>query len=102
MHKGKIVKYGLVDDIRKNMSATITIRIGFLGEEEKTTNLLDDYPNIKIVNLLDNVVTMEFDGELEELAALNAHLVSSGIKVTAFTEEKMDLEEIFLQISAEA
>jgi hypothetical protein len=37
----------------------------------------------------------------EGLADLNTHLVKEGIKVVSFSEQKTDLEDLFMKISSE-
>ena len=69
---------------------------GLLSSPPKITGT---FSNTKIETVRDNEIIVEIRAGESELAALNSHLVSKGIKVFSFGEEKTDLEDLFMKIS---
>ena len=101
MNKGKIVLYGAVDEIQQKISGSKNVTITVLGDCDKAAGLAKVFPDTKIINVQNNTINVEMTATDKELAELNSHLVNNGIKVTAFFEEKTDLEDIFMKLSAE-
>ena len=101
MNKGKIVLYGAVDEIQQKISGSKNVTITVLGDCDKAAGLAKVFPDTKIINVQNNTINVEMSATDKELAELNSHLVNNGIKVTAFFEEKTDLEDIFMKLSAE-
>ena len=101
MNKGKMILYGSVDEIQQKISGTRNLSISMLGDCEKAANLIKGFPDTKIISIQNNTIIAETSVSLEKLAELNASLVNNNIKVVAFCENKTDLEDIFMKISAE-
>ena len=101
MNKGKIIVYGAVDEIQQRISGSRNVTITVLDDCGKATGLVKEFPNTEIINVQNNTIIVEMSAPIEELAELNTHLVNNNIKVVAFCEEKTNLEDIFMKISAE-
>ena len=99
MNKGKVVLQGAVEDIQQKVEGSRSVAVTVLENCDKAIELAKAFPNVKIIDVRDNTMNIEMAGNLEELAGLNAHLVNNHIKVVAFSEEKTDLEDIFMAIS---
>ena len=99
MNEGKIVLQGAVDEIQQKVFDSRKIRISVLDDCDKAVQLIEKFSNTKIETVRDNEIIVEISAGESELAALNSHLVSKGIKVFSFGEEKTDLEDLFMKIS---
>ncbi len=101
MNKGNIVLNGAVDDIQKQVFGSRKMCISVLDNCDEAVSLIKEFPNTKIEAVKDNQVTLEINADESELAALNTKLVAKGIQVFSFCEEKTDLEDLFMKISAD-
>jgi len=99
MNEGNVVLHGAVDEIQRKVFDSRKIRISVLDDCDKAVQLIEKFSNTKIETVRDNEITVEISAGESELAALNSHLVSKGIKVFSFGEEKTDLEDLFMKIS---
>ncbi len=100
MNEGNIVLQGAVDEIQQKVFGSRKIRVSVLENCEQAVGIIKEFPNTKIETVKDNEITLEMTAGEPELAALNSQLVSKGIKVFSFCEEKTDLEDLFMKISA--
>ncbi|MHC4586298.1 MAG: ABC transporter ATP-binding protein [Planctomycetota bacterium] len=101
MDKGNIVLYGSVEDIQQKLTGIRKVVIKILNDCEKAVGLINGFPNTVVKSVSDNTITAEMAESQENLAGLNAMLVSNSIKVIGFGEEKADIEDIFMSISGE-
>lgn len=101
MNKGKIILYGAVEEIQQKFAGTRNVTITVLNNCDKATILVKEFLKTETVKVQNNTLTAEMDASPQRLAELNAHLVNNNIKVVAFYEQKTDLEDIFMKISAE-
>jgi ABC-2 type transport system ATP-binding protein len=99
MNEGNVVLHGAVDDIQRKVFDSRKIRISVLDDCDKAVQLIEKFSNTKIETVRDNEIIVEISAGESELAALNSHLVSKGIKIFSFGEEKTDLEDLFMKIS---
>lgn len=99
MSEGKIVLQGAVDEIQQKVFDSRKIRVSVLENCDQAVRLIKEFPDTKIGTVQDNEITVEISAGESELAALNSHLVSKGIKVFSFGEEKTNLEDLFMKIS---
>lgn len=99
MNKGNIVLYGSVEDIQQKMTGVRKVVINVLNDCEKAVGLIDGFSNTVVKSVSENTITAEMSDSREIMAGLNELLVSSGIKVVGFHEEKADIEDIFMSIS---
>ncbi len=100
MNEGNIVLQGAVDEIQQKVFGSRKIRVSVLENCEQAVGIIKEFPNTKIETVKDNEITLEMTAGEPELASLNSQLVSKGIKVFSFCEEKTDLEDLFMKISA--
>ncbi len=100
MNKGKIVMQGAVDDIQRKVFDSRKIRISVLEDCDRAVQLIKEFPNVKIEAVRNNEIIVDISAGESELAALNSQLVTNGLKVFNFSEDKTDLEDLFMKISA--
>jgi ABC-2 type transport system ATP-binding protein len=99
MNEGDIVLHGAVEEIQRKVFDTRKLCISVLDDCEEAIRLIEEFTKTKIETARDNEIIVEISADATELAALNSHLVSKGIKVYSFGEEKTDLEDLFMKIS---
>ena len=100
MNDGKIVLNGEVEEIQQKVFDTKEICISVLDNCEKATELIRQFPNAEIKNVKNNDIIVEIKAADSEIANLNSHLITNGIKVYNFSEEKANLEDLFMEISS--
>ena len=100
MNKGKIALQGQVNEIQEQMFDTRKIRISVLENCEQAAQITKEFPGTTIESIHNNEIVVQIKATHTELANLNSHLISKGIKVYQFSEEKTDLEDLFMKISS--
>jgi len=101
MNEGNIVMHGAVDDIRQKVFNTRRINISVLEGAEQAASVIKQFPGANILSAQDNHITVDINATDAELAQLNAHIVSKGIELYSFCEQKTDLEDLFMRISGD-
>lgn len=99
MDKGKIILQGAVEEIQRNVFGSRRICVAVLDNRDEAVRLIGEFPNAKVEQVRDNQIIVQMAAGEADLAALNAHLVTRGVKVCGFSEHKMDLEDLFMRIS---
>ncbi|HOK66015.1 MAG TPA: ABC transporter ATP-binding protein [Anaerohalosphaeraceae bacterium] len=100
MDQGQIRYFGSVEQIRELCMPERILRVRVLGDPQKVPAVLREFPNAAVKDICDTVIRLSVKGGLETAAQLNAFLVGHGVSVAELTEEKKDLEDLFLAISA--
>lgn len=100
MEKGRMVRSGLIEDVTAEENPTRELRVAWLGEvaallEEKLTA----QPHVSLVQLKERVGTLQFAGSDDEMAALLADLIGSGVRVKSLTEVKQTVEDLYMKLS---
>ena len=99
IEKGHLVASGSLDDIRKQVIGTRTLRLRVLSDREQAIETLKRQPGVGEVYPSDGLLEVEFLGGEDAAADLLANLVGAGVRLAAFAEELSDLEEIFLRLT---
>jgi len=99
MNKGKIVLSGSIDEIRQRVYNARRIIISVINDREKALAAVNEF-TLAGARLDGNNITLDIKTDETGLANLNSHLVSKGIGVCGFREEKTDLEDLFMELSA--
>ncbi len=99
MDKGRIVLNGAVDEIQRKVFDARRMVISVLGDSARAVSAIKQFAGAVPVIVDGNNITINIDADRDELAQLNAQLISRGIKVYSFSEEKTDLEDLFMEIS---
>jgi ABC-2 type transport system ATP-binding protein len=102
MDKGRIQLFGAMDEIQQKLMGLRRIDISVLSDCERAVALIGQFPNAKVTAIDHNAITVEMADGPKEQAKLNAYLVNEGIEVVNFSEQKTNLEDLFMKISGEA
>jgi ABC-2 type transport system ATP-binding protein len=101
MDKGKIKLHGAVEEIQQKIAGSAKVNISVLKDCDRAVDLIKKFKDAELITVENNNITVEMDKGPEKLADLNTHLVKEGIKVVSFSEQKTDLEDLFMKISSE-
>ena len=99
IERGEMLVSGDVQDIMDQVTGGRTLEIRLLDQLEEATALLSDAPGVLAVRPVNAHLAVDFTGSPEEQAGLNTLLISHGHRVTGFTEQAMDLEDIFMKVT---
>jgi len=99
MNKGSIVLYGAIDEIRRQIYTSRRITVSVVDNYDNAAGEIRGFAGANIISMHGNNITVEIKTDDAGLAELNALLVSKGIRVCGFAEEKTDLEDLFMKIS---
>ena len=99
MNKGHIVEYGEVEAIRQRVAGRKKITIEVLDDCCQAVDTIKTIPEIEVMAVQEATIEVELSGGPEDMAAMNTLLVQNGIKVVSLYEEKMDIEDLFMEIS---
>ncbi len=99
IERGEMLVSGDVQDIMDQVTGGRTLEIRLLDKLEEATALLADAPGVRAVRPVDSHLAVDFTGSPEDQAGLNTLLISHGHRVLGFTEQAMDLEDIFMKVT---
>ena len=102
---GQLVASGDMAEMKKQLRAHRLIQVQVLGEITPLQEFLLRHPAVGIVNdpsevdIPANALRFDFAGDDETLSQLLTDIITSGIRVTTFSEETGDLEDVFMQVT---
>jgi ABC-2 type transport system ATP-binding protein len=99
IERGEMLISGDVQAIMDQVTGGRTLEIRLLDGIDRAAAILEDAPGVRAVRPADSHLQIEFVGSPEAQADLNTLLVSNGLRVLAFTEQSMDLEDIFMKVT---
>jgi len=99
IERGEMLVSGDVQDIMDQVTGGRTLEIRLLDGLDKAADLLADAPGVRAVRAVDSHLQVDFAGSPEAQADLNTLLISQGLRVLAFSEQAMDLEDIFMKVT---
>ncbi len=100
MDKGKLLRYAPVEQITAQVSDRRKLRITVLENSDLAKKLLENYDSVKITTIQEKTFIVEIENKVEKIAGLSVYLIHNGLQLLAFYEEKDNLEEVFLKITA--
>jgi ABC-2 type transport system ATP-binding protein len=100
MEKGLMVRSGRIEEVTAAANPTRDIRLSWIGDNaEGIQRELSANPQISNVQINGSAGTFQFAGSEDDLAALLAKLVSSGVRVKSFSEIKQTVEDLYMKLS---
>jgi ABC-2 type transport system ATP-binding protein len=100
MEKGQMVRSGRIDEVIAAANLARDIRLTWLGDNTDSLRAaLSGNPQISALQLNGLSGTFQFTGSDDDLAALLAKLVSSGVRVKSFSEIKQTVEDLYMKLS---
>lgn len=99
IEKGKLLIQGPILDITRSLQENIMLEIRVDSDLKQAAEACREFANVKDVTLSGHEVRVEYLGKRNEIADLNQHLVSKGVRVVALQEMEVDLENVFLSVT---
>lgn len=99
IERGQLVISGPVDEISRQAQQGRIIRLKSLSETGAVEKILSNQPGVGKIHTNNSELEIEFTGDDDATANLLEVLITSGIRVTSFSETSSDLEEIFLRLT---
>lgn len=101
MREGQMVVSGQIEEIIQRMQPRRVVEIDCqLGAEAASSAaaMLSGRPGVINASSDGPTVSVEFEGDSNELSRLLAYLVAGGVALTRFVEKRFDVEDIMLQL----
>ena len=102
MEAGKLVAYGNLEEMRRQLQVHRLIQVRLLGATEPLKERLLHVPLVQsvtdgtAVELTPDIVRFDFTGDDMELSHLLRDLIQEGLPIISFSEEMGDLEDVFM------
>jgi ABC-2 type transport system ATP-binding protein len=103
--RGQVLAHGRVAEIERRLRVGAVLRarvLGDLAEHEAARHWFAGQQDVVTADLLqDGTVEIGFHGDEDGSARLLAHAVGAGLRVASYARAASDLEELFLQVTAQ-
>jgi ABC-2 type transport system ATP-binding protein len=103
--RGQVLAHGRVADIERRLRVGAVFRVHILGDEAgieaARTWFAGQQDVVSSERLEDGTIEIGFHGDDEGAARLLAAAVAAGLRVATFARAASDLEELFLQVTAQ-
>lgn len=96
---GEMVASGDMKDILRRVRQVQEVRIDILEGADEAERILRETPGISDLERAGGEFTMQSRLNRPDLAALHSKLVSGGVKVIYFEQDKGSLEDVFLSVT---
>ncbi|MCU0316468.1 MAG: ABC transporter ATP-binding protein [Fimbriimonadaceae bacterium] len=103
IEKGELLLFGSVQEIVKGIQSHRQIRAKFIDSADLALSFVAVQPLVAQVKTLnEHELTFDFTGNDEDQAQLLAACVQAGLRPLAFSEESLDLQDVFLSVTTGA
>lgn len=99
MNKGRILKYGTVEKIEREVFESQKVIVSLLGQGQTAGKYVQDLEGVNVVLAEERKIIVEIAGGEEKIAQINKHLIDKGVAVTGLSQESGDIENIFMEIT---
>jgi len=100
MQKGRLVVHGTLDEIAQRLSPHKVYAVRMRSSVDAARAVIKNERFIDDVREEPGVLLVRFTGDGDAAADLLANLVRAGVRVESFYEQRLDVEDIFLQVGA--
>jgi ABC-2 type transport system ATP-binding protein len=100
IEQGRLKISGTIEEVIRQIQPARRLLVDLLEPDSRTRELLKDFPGVEDVqDPTPTKYTFQFTGEDAAVAEILAALVGKSIRVKAFHEDRMDVEDVFMQVS---
>lgn len=99
METGKLIYSGPITHLQQRLNDNRQIYLQTLSSDEAIQAAFSQFPEISHYQPFENGWEVSISGEDEALANVLTHLIEQKIRITHFSEQKDDLESVFMQIT---
>jgi len=95
-----MVRSGSIDEVTAAATLARDIRLSWLGDSaDGIQRDLSANPQVANLHINGLAATFQFTGSEDDLAAVLAKLVTSGVRVKSFSEIKQTVEDLYMKLS---
>ncbi len=102
MNHGAVVAFGSVDEMAQRMSSGLKVSMTLLENAEKAAEYIRHHSDAKNIEIDQKDIRFDLEGSVENIADINTMLVKQGFRIISLSENKLDLEDVFLEISSKS
>jgi len=102
MTNGVLKVHGKVEDVIAGLSPHRQFTMRLLRPDSRVHEVLAALPEVQQVQQVDYTVSFDFTGSDEDAARLLAELVSQQVPIVTFSEQSMDVEDVFVQVGLQS
>lgn len=102
IERGELLAFGPVQDIVRDIQSAKMITVRVIERVSEAAEFLSVRAGVVNVRTEADQVITEFQGTPDEQANLLASLIHAGFRVIDFTEQAVDLEDVFLKLTTGA
>jgi ABC-2 type transport system ATP-binding protein len=100
IEQGRLKVSGTIEEVIRQIQPARRLLVELLEPDSRTRELLKGFPGVEDVqDPTPTKYTFQFTGEDAAVAEILAALVGKSIRVKAFHEDRMDVEDVFMQVS---
>jgi ABC-2 type transport system ATP-binding protein len=96
---GEMVISGTVDEIMHQVGLARIIDFHTTAGSERAEALLQAFPSVRNVVVQDRKVSIDFVGDLDEIADMLLALLRNGVRVVTVQERASTLEDLFMRVT---
>ncbi|MCC6446774.1 MAG: ABC transporter ATP-binding protein [Armatimonadetes bacterium] len=99
IEQGNLVVAGDVNDIMKQLTGGRVYEIKVAGESDRAVELLSALPDVRSARISGETIQVEVGAEDFDSHRILQTLMENRFRVTSFTEQEADLEDIFMKVT---
>lgn len=100
IEQGEMIVSGDVGEIMRQVTGGQVLDLRVVpDDQDRALGILGALPTVRGTRVADRDLKVDYTGEPDRTYEVLATLVMQGIRVTAFTEEQTDLEDIFMKVT---
>jgi ABC-2 type transport system ATP-binding protein len=99
IEQGKIVHAGAIDDLLTANVSHRMLRIRVMGEVADLHKHLLELPHVQEAQIVGQAVEAMVDGNDEACQALLTELIARGLSIVEFSQQRVGLEELFMNVT---
>jgi len=96
---GELITSGSVDEIMRQVGMERVIDLEVTGGIEKAEAVLREFPTVQKVEVRNDRISIDFGGELDQIADILHALLDHGVRVVTAQERASNLEDIFMRVT---
>ncbi len=97
--KGRLVVSGAIGSIQEKLQPRLEYRLDVLSGSDAARLALQEFPGVSLRREENGSLWFQFDGAREKVPELVKALVARDVRITGLSEQKTDLEGLFMQLT---
>ena len=98
IEKGGVVEMGTVDEIRAKIRGLMGLTVEVLEGISRAEKILQSDDRVEDVKVDGNRLSVAVNADAEYAAAILERLIADGVRISSFTREEANVEDIYMQI----